>query len=377
MSTWSADFGPLDSIWLSTARQGPLPRVAADAAREALDWKIAPQHTPAEAYEEVPKRLKAALGRLVNVPGEEIILGDSASHGLHILGEGIPWREGDEVLVVDGDFPAPIYCFLPLRRRGVTLRFIRPQGACLIAADLAANLSPATRLLSLSWVDPFTGHAIDVEAIGGLCRENGVHLALDASQALGTRPLDLAMAPVDAVTCCGQKWLCGPYGTGFAWIRAELRESLVYAPTYWAAMQAGRGLGSMRHYELYDDLGAARYDLFGAGHFLQFLPWAAAVEYLLAQGIARIAAHNDGLVERLVAGLDRDKYRLASPENGAARSTIAVVSHREADRNEAIGARLRAAGVHVSTREGNLRIAPHLFNTAADIDAALAVLDTA
>ena len=93
--------------------------------------------------------------------------------------------------------------------------------------------------------------------------------------------------------------------------------------------------------------------------------------------MTRIADHNQALVSRLIDGLDDTKYRLLSPREGVMRSTLAIVSHRQAERNFAIREALAAGGVFVALREGNLRLSPHLYNSHADIDRALEALNAA
>jgi cysteine desulfurase/selenocysteine lyase len=237
------DFGPFDGrIWINCAHQGPLPRIAVEAAQEALFWKIAPHRIADDSFRAVPLRLKNALGRLINAPAEDIILGNSTSYGLHLLANGIPWRAGDEVFFVEGDFPANILPWLGLRKRGVVVRLIQPRGALLQADELRKHFTERTKLFCTSWVNSFIGHAADIQSLGAVCRANNVLLVINGSQAIGTRQLDVATAPVDAVTSCGYKWLCGPYGTGFCWMSPALRDSLEYNQAYWLGMQGRRTL---------------------------------------------------------------------------------------------------------------------------------------
>jgi cysteine desulfurase/selenocysteine lyase len=317
----TGDFGGFDGrAWLNCAHQGPLPLVAVAAAERALADKAGPHRIGDQAFTEVPRRLKAALGRLVGVPADQVILGNSTTYGLHLLVQGIDWRRGDEVLLVAGDFPATIVPWLPLAERGVRVRLLEPDGGALDAGRLAAELTPATRLLCTSWVFSFTGQAVDLAALGRECRRAGVIFVVNGSQGVGAAPLDLSALPVDALVGCGFKWLCGPYGTGFC-------------------------------------------------------PWTAAVEYLLGIGVDRVAARDQALVERFLQGLDPDRYRLASPRRGPGRSTLVVLGHRQPGRTERLHEELAAAGVDVALRRGRLRVSPHLYNTGADVDRALEVLD--
>jgi len=372
------DFGGFEGrAWLNCAHQGPLPLVAVAEAERALADKAAPHRIGDDDFTEVPGRLKAALGRLVGVPADQVILGNSTSYGLHLLVQGVDWRQGDEVLLVDGDFPATIVPWLPLAERGVRVRQLRLEGGALDAGRLEAELTPATRLFCTSWVFSFTGQTVDLAALGRVCRRAGVTFVVNGSQAVGAAPLDLGTLPVDALVSCGFKWLCGPYGTGFCWLAPDLLASLTYRPAYWLGHLAQDDLGGHREVRLRDDLGAAAWDVFGTANFLNFRPWTASVEYLLGLGAERVAARDQALVERFLLGLDPDRHRLVSPRRGPGRSTLVVLGHRQPGRTEALHRRLAAAGVDVALRRGRLRVSPHLYNTEADIDRALEVLDGA
>ena len=373
--SYTHDFGPFEGrIWLNCAHQGPLPRVAVEAAQEALTWKIAPHHLDDELFTSIPHTMKERLGRLVGTPANDIILGNSTSYGLHLLANGLPWRAGDEMLLVDGDYPADVFPWLALQKQGVRIRFIQPHDAVVTAEELESNLTAATRVFCTTWVNSFSGYAVDLPALGSVCRMHEVLFVVNGSQAVGTRPIDLSTTPVDALTSCGFKWLCGPYGTGFCWIRPDICEALDYNQAYWLTMQEGRDLNHMRDYTLRNDLGARQYDVFCPANFLNVKPWIAAVDYLLQQGIERIATYNERLVTRLIEGLDPDQYTLLSPREGSARSTLVLVSHRQAERNSAISEALLHAGIDLSLREGQLRFSPHLYNTEDEIDRALEVL---
>jgi cysteine desulfurase/selenocysteine lyase len=172
---------------------------------------------------------------------------------------------------------------------------------------------------------------------------------------------------------CGYRWLCGPYGTGFTWLSEPLLDQLQPQQAYWLAMQAGRGLSQMRETKLRDDLGVRAFDTFCTAAFANTLPWAASLELLLSVGIDQIAAFDQRLVDRLIAGLDPDQVELISPADGPARSTLAVISVRSGD-TEAIHQQLTDAGVDTAFREGNLRFSVHLFNTDDQVDRGLQIL---
>lgn len=369
-------FGPFDGrTWLNAAHQGPLPKPARIALETVAAEKTAPHRITDEAFAAVPRALKQALAPFIGAQPGEIILGNSTSYGIHLLAQGLRLREGDEILLVSGDFPATVVPWLWLRERGVSVRMLEPRTRPLDAAQLAEELSPRTRLFCSSWVFSFSGEAIDVDSLGEVCRERGVYFALNATQGVGARPIDVRETAVDALVSCGFKWLCGPYATGFCWLHPDLLDTLDYHQDYWLAQMEQTDLAQEGEYRLRDDLGASRYDVFGTANFFNFVPWRAALEMLGGVGIEAIAAHGQRLIDVIVSELDGDsRLTVLSPRSGRARSTIALISHVDPDRNEQLSAALREAGIDVALRAGRIRFSPHVYNDETEVRDAISVL---
>jgi cysteine desulfurase / selenocysteine lyase len=370
------DFGSFDGrIWLNTAHQGPLPLSAVAAAVAAAELKAAPHRITDESFEEVPERLRGLLAELVGATADQIVLGNSTSYGLHLIANGLSWHEGDEVLVVAADYPATVLPWQRLRERGVTVRSLHAASGSLTGEDLADAITERTRVLAVTWVDSFTGRTLDLDALGRVCRRAGVLLVVNASQALGARRLNVADSPIDAVVACGYKWLCGPYGTGFAWLHPNLLDRLQPQQAYWLAMHAGRSLDQMRETTVRHDLGVRAFDVFCPANFLDVLAWIASVQMILNAGVDSVTAWDQQLVERLVAGIDPDRYRLISPASGPSRSTLVVVEETNGGTRDSVE-RLADCGIDAAYREGRLRLAPHLFNTPEQIDHTIDALHT-
>jgi selenocysteine lyase/cysteine desulfurase len=316
------------------------------------------------------------LGRLIGTPAEEIILGNSASWGLQVLANGLPWRQGDEIVVLADEFPATVFPWLVTERHGVTVRQLDLGEPVLQPERLQQEISPRTRVVAVNWVRSLTGHVVDVAGLHEVCERSGVYLVLNVTQGLGALPFDVRRLPVAAISCSGFKWLCGPYATGFAWVRPDVLHTMQPVQAYWLALPDGAGLDLNREGEhrLRGDLGARAYDVFGTANFLNFIPWAAALEYLLAQGIQAIAAHDQALVEQLIGLLEGSSYRFISPTDAGQRAAIVVVSAADPGDNEAACQRLTDAGIDAALRAGNIRLSPHLYNTSGQIEYAMAIL---
>lgn len=358
---------PEGVVWLDTAHQGAMPRRAAEAAERALAWKLDPSGLPESEFFEAPERLRSLLARLIGVSPEDVVIGNSASHGLMLLADGLDLGAGDEILLVRDDFPATVLPWLPLRRKGVVVRHL-PRRADVTPTTVDEAMTPRTRVLCVTWVDSFSGHVLDLPALGRICQAHGVLLIVNATQGLGARTLGPARVGAHAVTCSGYKWLCGPYGTGFCWIREDLRSRLRPWRRYWLPEARARGLDGLADLSRRPPHATVRrFDVCCPASFNNVLPWIEALEYLSEVGPARIAAHNRLLVDALRriaseagheplsgAGLESPPFLVFSPGDG-----------RAADRWVE---RLAGAGIHVSLREGRVRVSPHIHNDMEDVE---------
>ena len=375
--SFSSDFGPFGNhVWLNCAHQGPIPQVAAAAAREAITWKQQPYELTVERFSGIPARLKKALARLINASTDEVILANSASYGMHLLANGLPLKAGDEILLSRGDFPSVILPWLGLEKRGIKIRFVDPANKVITPEELQTAISPATRLFCATWVHSFSGRATDLKGIGEVCKSNGLLFIANTTQAIGTKPFDVQTAPVDAITNVGFKWLCGPYGTGFCWIRKPVLESMTYNQSYWLSLQTSDDLGKPSQVVSLPDTPptSKTYDIFGTANFFNYVPWTASIEYLLDIGVDKIIEHDQTLVQHLIDNFDRSRYKLLSPESGNARSNLTLFSHVQPDENQRIYDELKQNNFHIAFRRGNLRVAPHIYNTLDEIDRFLALL---
>jgi len=364
-------------VWLNSAHQSALPRASADAAAEAVRWKARPWELTTERFTGVPAALRSALGRLIGAPADEIMLANGASFGLHTLALGLDLVAGDEVLVMRGDFPSNILPWRLREREGVVVRSLVPAGAVLQPEEVAAAIGPRTRVVCLSWVHSFSGHALDTDAIGAICRAAGVTFVVNVTQALGVRAIDVVSAPVDALVDSGWKWLCGPYATGFFWVRPDLLARLRCRQAYWLSMQTADDLARAVEPALPEVWGPRQFEIFGTANFFNVVPFETSVRTLLDIGMAEVRRAVDGLVERFIAGLDARLFTLVSPPAGPLRSSLVVFAPREAGRTPEVHRRLLDEGIVTAHRRGNIRVSPHVYNTPAEIDLTLEKLHLA
>ncbi len=366
MNQTKDEFSDFDgNSWINCAMQGPMPLVAINVLKKAINLKQNPHTISDSLFYSVPDELKHALGALIKVSPEEIIIGNSASYGLHLLANGIKWEKGDEVLVVDGDFPADILPWQGLEKLGVTTQKIKPEKNPLTPNELEEVITEKIRVFCTTWINSYTGHAIDLDEMGKICYDNDVKFVVNGSQAIGCRHLDMKKTRIDAITSGGYKWLCGPYGTGFCWIEPGLLEELDYNQSYWLAMQEGYGLDNINP-GTSESLGGKKYDVFGTANFFNNIPWTSAVQYLLDKGIKSIEKHDLKLSKNIVNELDRQKYKISSPFESRDLTSIVIIENKHGKTRE-IYEQLTRTGFYTSLRYDRIRFSPHLYNTEGEI----------
>lgn len=375
VKTYQKDFASFEGkIWLNAAGEGPLPLAAEKALAQAVTWKLKPYLLDMGKFVTTVTGLKRSIGRLLGVDEADVILGNSASYGLHLLANGIPWKKGDEIVTMQNDFPTNILPWLALEKKGVMVHQIKPRGKVLEPEELRGYLNARTKLLCLSHVHTFSGFILDIEGFSHICHGKGILFVLNLSQSLGAMPVDAGKLHADAVVSAGYKWLCGPYGTGFCWIKPALRKRLTLNHAYWAAMLSREDLLEECPLRLKDIQTARRFDVFGTANFFNHVPLKTAIDYWLDKGLENVKAHNDALIDRLIAGIRDADYELISPENGKKRSSLVVLSHADRTRNTQIYEILLSRGIYTALWKGNIRLAPHVYNTAQEIDWTVNVL---
>src|SRR5215211_1026347 len=172
--------------------------------------------------------LRQRFATLVNAHSvDEIVLMPSTAMGINTAALSLPLRPGDNVLVLDGDYPANVYPWMNLAHRGVLTKFVPQREGGLDLDVLVSRIDNHTRVIAMSTVVFATGFRNNLVAVGKICKERGIFFVVDGIQSLGALPFDVQAANVDFLAAGSQKWLLGPIGGGFLYVRRELLDDLV------------------------------------------------------------------------------------------------------------------------------------------------------
>lgn len=368
----AAEFPELaETIYLNSASTGPLP----ECARRALDIfnrrRGAPHLLPDEEIFAMLDQSRALLAQLVNADVDEIALTTNTTVGVNLAAMGLPLERGDVVVFSDREFPANAYPWLSLAERGIIAEKVPVNTSGWPDEDRLVERmrDPRVRVLAVSLVQFSSGYAVDLARLSAAARETDTWLVVDAIQGVGQLPVDLKRTPVDVLAVGGQKWLLGPWGTGFACVRRDLQARLRPPLIDWMAYEGTDDFSRLTQYgdRLRDN--ARRYEMVT-------LPYQAfdalnhSVGLVLQHGVAAIAAHVRQLQEPLVRWAREHEVRITSPMDQH-RSAILCLAPADA---RASYDRLRRAGVIASFREGAIRLAPHLFNSLDEMERVVEVL---
>ena len=301
--------------YLNAGSVGPVPRAGVEAAeRELRDGLENGRGAKAQFQQalDLVDRLRLRIAGLMGCEAWEVALTGATTDGVNTVVGGLELGPGDEILTSDEEHPgvlAPLG--LARLRRGVEVR-IAPF------AELAGAVRAQTKLIACSHVSWLTGRVVDAPELA----QTGVPVLLDGAQGLGAVPVDVRALGCDFYAASGQKWLCGPIGTGYLYVREERVEELM--PTAAGYLTVSDPLRSL---DLPLREGAARFD---AG----FPPspttaWAqAALDVLEGDGFERVteraatlaAGLADALAERGLTVAPRGRSTLVSwesPDNEA------------------------------------------------------------
>jgi L-cysteine/cystine lyase len=207
------------AAYLNAGTEGPVPRAAAEAVRERIDRDVTHGRAGRPYFDELidlAARCRDAYAAVLGARPEEVALTGSTTDGVNTVLGGLSFEAGDEILTSDEEHPGLL---APLRlariRHGVSIR-VMPF------AELAGAVGPRTRLIACSHVSWVGGKVADVPALVA----TGLPVLLDAAQALGAIPVDVHALGCDYYAASGQKWLCGPEGSGCLYVRPERLDDL-------------------------------------------------------------------------------------------------------------------------------------------------------
>ncbi len=312
---------------------------------------------------------RTAAAELINADTDEIALLPNTTAGINLVAEGIDWQSGDNIVTLDDEFPSNLYPWMHLERLGVETRRVPTTQGRVDLDQLASHCDARTRVVSVSWVGYANGCRRDVDAIAKIAHRHDALFFLDAIQALGVFPIDVANTQVDCLAADGHKWLLAPEGAGIAYIRRDCLPRLTPTSVGWNSVVHAADFSRI---ELDLKPTAARYE--GGSHNMAgFIALGASLRMLLELGVENIAASILDITDRAADELTKLGAVVCSPRSTAASSGILSIELPGYD-PVAVRRHCLEQGVALACRAGRLRVSAHAYNDEADLAKLLGAL---
>lgn len=314
--------------------------------------------------------LRADTASLLGAQPQEIALVATLSAAVSALASSLDFsRPRNRVVVTSHDFPTTAQIWHAQKPRGAQVHCVELddcQNAEQATARFVDAIDEQTLLVAIPWVCYRNGRRLDVNAIAKLARARGALVVVDGYQAIGTFPVDISTLDADVLLGGYLKYLMGTAGLGFMRVKAELVQTLLPATSGWFAQEDVAAMSIAGNVPA----NSARRFEGGTPDVSAINPCRAGLAILHEVGMEAVEAQNIALTD-------------AIKREAAARGWVsatgdwphgAMIALRSTDVNTLVQ-RLAEADIVVSSRDGNLRISPHFYNSVGDIDALFAALD--
>ena len=310
--------------------------------------------------------VRRSLAQLINAEPSEIAFAKNTSEGISTFANGLDWRPGDEVVSIEGEFPANFYAWKALEKRGVALRLVPEEQGRVTQESILSALTSRTRVVTVSFVQYISGFRLDLERLGQACATHGCLLFVDAIQGLGAFPVDARKANIAGLAADSHKWMLGPEGSALLFVNRQVMEKITPSEIGWTTVRHWSDF-SRRDLSWRDD--ARRYEC-GTVNTVGVYGLGAAVNLLVEVGVANIAERVLDLTDRLRGGLLAQGHSVFGPHAREEAAGIVSFVPRQGGAEHLLEWFLTHR-VQVAARCGMLRISPHFYNTEEEIDRVL------
>ena len=351
-------------IYLNSCSQGAL----SDAVQTGIENYMASWHeqgSPWELWVEQYEAARTAFARFINASPDEVAIITSASAGINSIASALSFHERKKVVMGEFEFPTMGHVWLAQRARGADVQFVKADGNRIPAANYEKAVDRDTLIVPLTHVCFKNGFRSEVSAVTQIAHRAGALVMLDDYQDAGTRPIDVKAMGLDFYVTGTLKYLLGPPGLAFMYVRKDLIPSLVPTMTGWFA-QTNPFAFDPQHIDLSPT--ARRFE---SGSPSVPNVYAAVPGFQLLQeiGMENVASHIKKLMQALLSAAFELGIKVKTPSDSA--GPLAVLQSK--DSNQLIQ-KLAENDIVASNRHDGLRIAFHVYNTMDDVKAVIDLL---
>ncbi|MEM2593315.1 MAG: aminotransferase class V-fold PLP-dependent enzyme [Candidatus Bathyarchaeia archaeon] len=364
-------------IFLNHAAVSPLPLRSADAMRSYVENKVKAQLTHDVDLGDWRKKIaetKGLFARLIGAREDEIAHIPNTTFGLNLIAQMLDYKPGSNVVTNTLEYISNVIVWLKLRERGVEVRIVRDVGGRISVDMLEKSIDDRTVVVAVGQVGWYNGFRHDLRAISEIAHERGAFLAVDGIQAVGNMKIDVAREGIDFLACGSYKWLLGPLGAGFLYIKSEHIDR--FNPPILGGGSIDPEVSRRNIYERFDlyelkySKGIGKYE---AAHIndVAYIGVGESMRLLLDYGVENVEERIKRIGDYFISSLIEMGYELQTPLGEDEHHAIINFKVKDPD---AVMDYLSRNGVVVSKRVGGIRVSPHFYNTEEEIEKFLSIL---
>jgi selenocysteine lyase/cysteine desulfurase len=354
-----------EKTYLYNCSQGALcDAVEAGMQRYAASWRTSA--APWDEWMESYHALRGAFAHFINARPDEVAIVTSASAGINPIANALPFEGRNKVVLSEYEFPTMAHIWLAQRPRGAEIHFLDGVNNAVPTECYERAVDKRTRIVPLTHVSFVNGFRADVAAIAKIAHAQGALLFLDGYQDCGTRPLDVKALDVDFFVTGTLKYLLGPPGLGFLYVRRELIETLAPTMTSWMAQREPFTFNT----KCLDPSPDARRFEGGSPPIPNIYLARPAIDLLAGIGMENVSAQIARLTGAFLKGVGDLRIDCKTPPSSV--GPLVVLRAKDA---AAMLVKLTARGIAASMRRDGVRFAFHVYNTLDDVNVALTALE--
>jgi len=356
-----------ERVYLNNGTIGPSPLSVLEAVKATLTklntWGEYSGHDDS----------RKPLADFTNVTPEEISLTHNTTEGINVVAAGLPLNRGDEVIMTTHEHAGNALPWLnQQKQKGIVIKAFRPQNTAAENLNAVNDLiTSKTRVIAVPHITCTTGHVLPVKEISALGHDKGLWVFYDGAHSAGSLNLDIRDTGSDFYASCGHKWLLGPSGTGFLFVKQDVQEILqptgigAYSDVGWEISERNQSIDGYVQT-------AHRYD-YGTQSAALAHGLKAAVEFMQHIGMDKVEYYSTSLADKLFEGLKAigDPVEILTPEEKISRSTMVTFRIRDYD--------YKLFGKVASEKKFRIRLVPesglnairistHIYNNEEEVD---------
>ena len=354
-----------NKVYLNSCSQGAL----SDAVEDGLREYVASWHELGSPWDLWVERYEAARSQFAGFIGatpDEVAVVPYASAGINSVASALAFDQRRKVVLGEFEFPTMGHIWLAQQKRGAQVEFVPASGDAIPMEGYERAIDHKTLIVPITGICFMNGFRSPVKKIVQLAHANGALAMLDDYQDCGTRSVNVRTADLDFYVTGTLKYLLGPPGLAFLYVRKELIDSLRPTITGWFA-QTNPFAFDVKHLDLAPS--ARRFEA-GSPPIPNIYAAMRGIHLLQEIGLDNVSAHIAGLVRVLLAGAQKLGLRAKTPPDSV--GPLCVLQCKDAP---ALVQKLAAAGIVCSNRHDGLRLSFHVYNTQSDVESVLEVLE--